>query len=170
MCVYDNGTELTSTAILRWSQETGVEWHYIAPGKPNQNAFVESFNGRLRDELLNETCSSRSRMRDGRWRSGRTTTTPSDRTAGSAICRPPITPISASPRCTGTGRCALLGAAPRPVAPPSHTGSNDERILLIDGETWGSGHGEHVTPSRSTLMHGCPWLRFNRRVFYSAPN
>jgi putative transposase len=32
-----------------------VEWHYIAPGKPQQNAFIESFNGRLRDELLNET-------------------------------------------------------------------------------------------------------------------
>jgi putative transposase len=47
--------ELTSMAILRWSQERKVEWHYIAPGKPQQNAFVESFNGRLRDELLNET-------------------------------------------------------------------------------------------------------------------
>ena len=32
-----------------------MEWHYIAPGKPQQNAFIESFNGRLRDELLNET-------------------------------------------------------------------------------------------------------------------
>lgn len=53
--VSDNGTELTSTAILRWSQERKVEWHYIAPGKPQQNAFVESFNGRLRDECLNET-------------------------------------------------------------------------------------------------------------------
>lgn len=53
--VSDNGTELTSMAILRWSQETRIEWHYIAPGKPTQNAFVESFNGRLRDELLNET-------------------------------------------------------------------------------------------------------------------
>ena len=42
-------------AILRWSQEHRVDWHYIAPGKPTQNAFVESFNGRLRDELLNET-------------------------------------------------------------------------------------------------------------------
>jgi putative transposase len=49
------GLELTSTAILRWSQERRVEWHYIAPGKPTQNAFVESFNGRLRDECLNET-------------------------------------------------------------------------------------------------------------------
>ena len=55
MVVSDNGTELTSTAILRWSQETGMAWHYIAPGKPMQNGFVESFNGRLRDELLNET-------------------------------------------------------------------------------------------------------------------
>jgi putative transposase len=55
MVVSDNGTELTSMAILRWQQESGVSWHYIAPGKPMQNGFVESFNGRLRDELLNET-------------------------------------------------------------------------------------------------------------------
>ena len=55
MVVSDNGTELTSMAILRWSQEHWVEWHYIAPGKPMQNGFVESFNGRLRDECLNET-------------------------------------------------------------------------------------------------------------------
>lgn len=54
-CVSDNGTELTGMAILAWSQERAVDWHYIAPGKPQQNAFVESFNGRLRDELLNET-------------------------------------------------------------------------------------------------------------------
>ena len=53
--VSDNGTELTSVSILRWSQERQVEWHYIAPGKPTQDAFVESFNGRLRDECLNET-------------------------------------------------------------------------------------------------------------------
>ncbi len=53
--VSDNGTELTSMAILQWSQEMRVAWHYIEPGKPQQNAFVESFNGRLRDELLNET-------------------------------------------------------------------------------------------------------------------
>jgi putative transposase len=55
LIVSDNGTELTSTAILRWSEERGVAWHYIQPGKPIQNAFVESFNGRLRDECLNET-------------------------------------------------------------------------------------------------------------------
>lgn len=53
--VSDNGTELTSMAVLRWCQETQIDWHYIAPGKPMQNAFVESFNGSFRDELLNET-------------------------------------------------------------------------------------------------------------------
>jgi putative transposase len=51
----DNGTELTSNAILSWTAETGIDWHYIDPGKPVQNAFIESFNGRLRDEFLNET-------------------------------------------------------------------------------------------------------------------
>lgn len=54
MVVSDNGTELTSNAILAWQADRGVEWHYIAPGKPMQNGFVESFNGRLRDECLNE--------------------------------------------------------------------------------------------------------------------
>ncbi|MEH6759360.1 MAG: integrase core domain-containing protein [Parasphingorhabdus sp.] len=49
------GTELTSNAVLVWCGEAKVEWHYTAPGKPTQNAFVESFNGRMRDELLNET-------------------------------------------------------------------------------------------------------------------
>lgn len=53
--VSDNGTEMTSMAILKWCQETGIEWHYIAPGKPMQNGFVESFNGSFRDECLNET-------------------------------------------------------------------------------------------------------------------
>lgn len=55
MIVSDNGTELTSCAILSWAQERRIDWHYIAPGKPTQNAFIESFNGKLRDELLNET-------------------------------------------------------------------------------------------------------------------
>ena len=66
-CVSNNGTELTSMAILKWQKARDVDWHYIQPplsdashrlpakGKPQQNAFVESFNGRLRDECLNET-------------------------------------------------------------------------------------------------------------------
>jgi putative transposase len=55
MIVSDNGTGHTSNAILNWSDEAHVEWHYIAPGKPMRNGFIESFNGRLRDEKLNET-------------------------------------------------------------------------------------------------------------------
>ena len=53
--VSDNGTEFTSKAILGWLSDRKLDWHYIDPGKPQQNAFVESFNGRLRDEFLNET-------------------------------------------------------------------------------------------------------------------
>jgi len=55
MIVSDNGSEFTSNAILAWADQNRVEWHYIAPGKPMQNGFIESFNGRLRDEMLNET-------------------------------------------------------------------------------------------------------------------
>ena len=52
--VSDNGTEFTSRAILKWANDNDVDWHYIDPGKPQQNAFIESFNGSLRDALLNE--------------------------------------------------------------------------------------------------------------------
>ena len=68
MIVSDNGTEFTSNAILNWADEAKVDWHYIAPGKPQQNGFIrrpaavclqtargESFNGKLRDEKLNDT-------------------------------------------------------------------------------------------------------------------
>jgi transposase InsO family protein len=55
MIVSDHGTEFTSNAILGWATDHQVDWHYIAPGKPMQNGFIESFNGRMRDELLDET-------------------------------------------------------------------------------------------------------------------
>ena len=55
MIVSDHGTEFTCNAMLAWSKDTVVDWHFIAPGKPMQNGFIESFNGRMRDELLNET-------------------------------------------------------------------------------------------------------------------
>lgn len=50
----DNGTEFTSHAIVGWSQRTNIRWVYIEPGKPHQNGYIESFNGKLRDECLNE--------------------------------------------------------------------------------------------------------------------
>jgi putative transposase len=130
--ISDNGTELTSMAMLRGSQDGQVEWYYIAPGKPQQNAFIESFNGPLRDELLNETLFSSLADAARFCRPGKMTTTPFDRTAVSAISRQPLTPLAALPTRNGTGRCATSRApAPRPVASPSQMSSNP---------TWDSAH------------------------------
>ena len=52
MIVSDNGTEFTSNAMLGWAKDHGVDWHYIAPGRPMQNGYIKSFNGRMRDELF----------------------------------------------------------------------------------------------------------------------
>lgn len=70
MIVSDNGTEFTSNAVLAWCEEAQIEWHYIAPGRPTQNPYAESFNGRMRDELLNETLFlnlDHARQRIGEW-------------------------------------------------------------------------------------------------------
>jgi putative transposase len=134
MCVSDNGTELTSVAIRQWSQETGVDWHYIAPGKPTQNAFVESFNGRLRDELLNETLFislSHARAALDVWKEDYNTVRPHSSLGNLPPAAYSKLSASAMQR-DGTLR-SLPGFAPRPVAPPSQTGSNDERTLLING-------------------------------------
>jgi putative transposase len=50
----DNGKEFTGSAMLTWAHRNGISLRLIEPGKPNQNAYIESFNGRLRDECLNE--------------------------------------------------------------------------------------------------------------------
>jgi putative transposase len=132
--VSDNGTELTSMAILRWSQETSVDWHYIAPGKPTQNAFAESFNGRLRDELLNETLfTSLAHAREAldAWKHDYNTVRPH---SGLGNLPPAVYARLSDPEKQRDGTLrSLAGFAPRPVAPPSQTGSNDERTLLIAG-------------------------------------
>lgn len=128
------GTELTSMAILHWSQESRVEWHYIAAGKPQQNAFVESFNGRLRDELLNETLftsldHAREALAD--WKDDYNTVRPH-----SAIGNvpPAIYAILNDPAMQRDGSFELpWGSAPRPVASPSQYGSNDLRALRSIG-------------------------------------
>lgn len=51
--VIDNGPEFASRALDQWAYQRGIKLHFIAPGKPTQNAYVESFNGKLRDECLN---------------------------------------------------------------------------------------------------------------------
>ena len=52
--VVDNGPEFTSRVMLMWAEENTIKLHFIEPGKPTQNAFIESFNGKFRDECLNE--------------------------------------------------------------------------------------------------------------------
>jgi transposase InsO family protein len=52
--IVDNGSEFQSRAFSAWAHRHRVQLHFIRPGKPVQNAFIESFNGRLRDECLNQ--------------------------------------------------------------------------------------------------------------------
>jgi putative transposase len=54
LLVLDNGPEFAGQAVDVWAYEQGVKLHFIEPGKPVQNAFIESFNGKMRDECLNE--------------------------------------------------------------------------------------------------------------------
>jgi putative transposase len=112
--VSDNGTEFTSMAMLRWAQQEQIAWHYIAPGKPTQNAFVESFNGRLRDELLNETlftslAHAREALAD--WRSDFNTVRPHSGVGG---LTPAIYAGQVASQMQRDGSTALCGA-PRPV-------------------------------------------------------
>jgi putative transposase len=134
MCVSDNGTELTGMAILRWSQETRVGWHYIAPGKPQQNAFIESFNGRLRDELLNETLfASLPHVREAlaAWKDDYNTFRPHSALGN---LPPAVYAKISAPEIQRDGTLRYVeGSAPRPVAPPSQQGSNEARTLLIAG-------------------------------------
>jgi putative transposase len=132
--VSDNGTELTSMAILRWSQETRIEWHYIAPGKPQQNAFVESFNGRLRDELLNETLFvslAHARAALAAWKDDYNTVRPH---SGLGNLPPAIYAKLGAHDMQREGALRSIGGyAPLPVAPPGQTGSNAERTLPAPG-------------------------------------
>jgi putative transposase len=132
--VSDNGTELTSMAILRWSQERQIAWHYIAPGKPQQNAFIESFNGRLRDELLNETLfSSLAHAREALsfWKDDYNTIRPH---SGLGNLTPAAYANRSAPDKQRDGTLRYTeGSAPRPVASPSQMGSNQSGTLLIAG-------------------------------------
>jgi len=69
--VLDNGPEFRGRALAAWSEERGVRLEFIQPGKPAQNAYAESFNGRLRDECLNAnwfTSLSDARRKIENWR------------------------------------------------------------------------------------------------------
>jgi transposase InsO family protein len=67
----ENGKEFCCRAIMTWAYARAVQLFLIEPGKPNQNAYIESFNGRFRDECLNEhgfTCLQHVRLIDESWR------------------------------------------------------------------------------------------------------
>ena len=132
-CVSDNGTGLTSLAVLKWAQESRIAWHYIAPGKPQQNAFIESFNGRLRDECLNETLFtslSHARAVLAAWLRDYNTERPHSNLGW-------MTPaeFANSVRCKQRPSGAALpeGCAPMAVASPAQMGSHQTRTLPIPG-------------------------------------
>ena len=130
--VSDNGTEYTSNAVLAWADDTGVGWHYIAPGKPQQNGFNESFNGRLRDELLNETLFRslpHARAVLEAWRRDYNERRPHSKLGW-------LTPQAYAEALTGQiGRSAALvgGCADRPLANPDNPSSDHQRTLVMAG-------------------------------------
>jgi transposase InsO family protein len=131
MIVSDHGTELTSNAILAWSKDTGVEWHYIAPGKPMQNGFVESFNGRMRDEFLNESLFfglNHARRAIAAWVADYNTQRPHSSLGYK-------TPADYAANLTAPGlRATLLdGSALRPVAQPAPKGVSTAEALIASG-------------------------------------
>ncbi|WP_404516113.1 IS3 family transposase [Bradyrhizobium ottawaense] len=132
MVVSDNGTELTSNAILTWADQSRVAWHYIAPGKPTQNAFIESFNGRLRDELLNETLFTslgQARVELGHWRADYNDTRPHSQLGWK-------TPSEFAFTCNPRRDLALRyadGSAPAPVATTVQPNQSNSRSELRTG-------------------------------------
>ena len=134
MIVSDNGSELTSNAILSWADETRVAWHYIAPGKPMQNGFVESFNGRLRDEKLNETLFSslaQARIELAVWRNDYNQNRPH---SGLGWLTPSEFATHQHPgKQWPSGAALLQGSAPMAIAPPAQPG-----ILMLCPQQTGS--------------------------------
>ena len=131
MIVSDNGTELTSHAIFAWCKDHKVDWHYITPGKPMQNGYVESFNGKMRDELLNETLFfslDQARSAIATWMEDYNTTRPHSSLAY-------LTPAAYAEKFTATGYHAtpLRGSACQPVAQPAQPGIPTPETLKAAG-------------------------------------
>ena len=101
MIVSNNGTELTSNAVLAWCGEMGVEWHYIAPGKAMQNGFCEKLTSPPFGSMV--TCATNCLMRP----------------FPSALLMPAWRPQLGSRITTGRGRTHLLATQPRRRSPPN---------------------------------------------------
>jgi putative transposase len=130
--VSDNGTGFTSNAILTFVDDRKIDWHYISPGKPTQNAFIESFNGRLRDELLNETLFpslNHARATLAAWRTGYNTERPHSRLGWQT---PAEFAQTFTPQRGPTLR-NLQSSAPDPVAQPAQAGKTQAQSLAHAG-------------------------------------
>jgi len=149
--VSDNGTELTSSAILGWADQTGVAWHYIAPGKLQQNGLNESFNGRLRDELLNETLFRsvpHAWVVLEAWRRDYNQAKPH-----SKLGWPTPEAFSALWGPAAGGAALRDGSAPSALATYQQQGSDHRRTLVMAGwEKQGSHHSAHQNAARSALL------------------
>jgi putative transposase len=123
---------LTSNAVLEWCGEARVEWHYTAPGKPTQNAFVESFNGRMRDELLNETLFTslaHAREKIAAWTHDYNTGRPH-----SSLGYATPAAFAAYLKMQGAASLRIAGGyATQPLASPAHVGHNDAQALIPTG-------------------------------------
>jgi putative transposase len=131
LIVSDHGAEFTSNAMLTWAEEAKVDWHFIAPGKPMQNGICEAFNGRMRDELLNETLFrdlDHARSALARW-----VTDYNESRPHSALGY--ATPAAYAASLTATGdRLRTPDPLRRsPVAPPAHSRHHDRRTLASAG-------------------------------------
>jgi len=121
MIVSDNGSEFTSNAILASADQNRVEWHCIAPSKPMQNGFIESSNGRLWDELLNEklfTSLAQARVATALWRADYNTARPHSHIAWQT---PDEFASTFTPRRSLALRCAN-SFAQAPAASPAQQG------------------------------------------------
>ena len=135
MCASDNGPELTGMTVLRFGKDRQIEWHYIAPGKPTQNAVIESFNARLRDEFLNETLFTsltQFKVMLAMWKDDYKNARPHSALGN---LRPTEYANRSDPAPQRTGRDAALCRGPRarPVASPSSMGSHITRTFPITG-------------------------------------
>lgn len=132
MIVSDNGTELTSNAVLEWCGDARIEWHYTTPGKPTQNAFAESFNGRMRDELLNETLFTslaHAREKIAAWVHDYNTGRPH-----SSLGYATPAEFAADLKKQGAASLRIAGGyATQPLASPAHLGNNNAETLIATG-------------------------------------
>ena len=131
MIVSDNGTELTSHAIFAWAKDQRIDWHYIMPGKPMQNGYVESFNGKMRDARRSESlfftlCQARQAI--AAWAEDYNTTRPH-----SSLAYETPAAYAAKFAATGWQATPLRGSACQPVAQTAQPGIQHAKALKVAG-------------------------------------